>query len=236
MARVSIGKLSLPDSAAGALPAVACLAGEGGPVSGADPACRNCLPKGVIVRLSRGVEPSTVTPENIESEGERLRERATKKRGNPLYVWQAILLFTAYDLPLPDWCVAHIRTVAVNLHDLMQGVNPATAPVRAEGESDSNFAQRSMAWYRDPKFAPTDAPEFLPQALMLTRQGWNAFSELAADQEKMSDAMQYAATRREDEMDVIRRKRNLDHVRSARRRITEGRSLLGFNDGTKPRG
>jgi hypothetical protein len=89
-------------------------------------------------------EPSTATAATVTSWGENLRQRAEKTK-NPLYIWEAILNFTAYDMPLPDWCIAHLRTVAINLFDLMHGVDPATVPVRAESDSEADFAQRSMA-------------------------------------------------------------------------------------------
>jgi hypothetical protein len=165
-----------------------------------------------------------------------------KQTGNPLYIWRAILNCLTHDLPLPDWCLDHIRTIAINMHDLMHGVGLTTVPVRADGESDADFAQRSLDRYNNPEFDLKDAVKFLPQALMLTRQGWSAFTDFAKDEKISKEAAQYFVVadrmpaRAEAALDDIRNRNKVDHTRSARRRIHQGFSLLGFNDGTNPKG
>jgi hypothetical protein len=185
--------------------------------------------------------PSSVTPRRATGwvEGDHF---LAKQTGNPLYIWRAILNCLRSDLPLPDWCLDHIMMIAINMHDLMHGVGLTTVPVRADGESDSDFAQPSLNRYNNPEFDLKDAVKFLPQALMLTRQGWSAFADFAKDEKISKEAGQYFVVadrmpaRAEAALEDIRNRNNLEHARSARRRIRQGNSLLGLNDRTNPKG
>ena len=174
--------------------------------------------------------------EHLETSCRDLRRRA-ELTGNPLYVWEAILLFAAADAPLPGWCIDHIRTVAINLFDLRHGRYPLTPPARQAGESERDFAERSLNLYRQRQFAAKSASDRVANALMLTRQGWNAFVAFEDDQQKELDANTYDLTLAggaDEALTRIRSQRNLEHDRSVLRRVNAGRSLLGRNVRTKP--
>lgn len=183
--------------------------------------------------LAGGEREMSDDAEHLESRCRDLRRRA-ELTGNRLYVWEAILHYTVADAPLPDWCIDYIRTVAFNLFDLRHGRDPSKPPVRQEGESERDFAERSN---RQGQFTAQSASDRVASALMLTRRGWNAFVEFESDQQKELDASTYDHALEGDADQArarIRSQRNLAHDRSVRRHFQKGLSLLGRNVRTKP--
>jgi hypothetical protein len=134
--------------------------------------------------------------------------RLTNLTANPLYVWEAILVCTLHDSPLPAWCLDYIKTTAVLLHDLIDD---------AQSEHPKNSAAAATA-----KVAA---------ALQMARRGWNAFQRFRADDAKMHDAITVEVVEQvahlphlhrllSNPMETIKQRRNLDGDRHLSRRIT----------------
>jgi hypothetical protein len=174
-------------------------------------------------------EESTSAPLKQETEKRRIAslERRALATKNPLYFWKAITLSFAHDLPLSLELLNYIKTTAVLVFALMQDVT-----------GDDND--------RTPKISPMEAIERIPQALQMTRRGWNAFQRLTVDDSKMRDTWMFEANGILDR-DPFKNipipekltKENASeskHMRAARyvrRRVNDGFNLLDRNEAQK---
>jgi hypothetical protein len=169
--------------------------------------------------------------EQVEGWIASLRRKA-ELTSNPLYVWHAILYCTMCEMPLPDWCIGYLGSVAFNLFDLAAGVDFREHPSRRDSESAADVANRTVAHFDTPTIEAERALELVPQALELSRQGKNAFTSLRSDEQKVHEAMRDMAGRVAPAWWVASPPRkNLD-PRHALRRIAEGYRLSGM---TKPK-
>lgn len=88
-----------------------------------------------------------------------------EQTGNPLYVWEAIARCLNADQPIPDWCIPYLRDTAIRLSQLALG-----------HDSDKG------------EIAIDQAPHLVAKALLLSRQGKNAFADLATDKRDVIQA------------------------------------------------
>ena len=162
-------------------------------------------------------------------EDRRLLMRATN---NPLHAWHVIKLCHHPNYPpcpLPEWCLEYLLHCASELGVLADLKNIRTYPEFLPNEDEAAGMARFLAWEETAAITPDRAMAQLPWALMLQRQGWNAFSEFNKDQQLETEAAFYdnpgTHARREILKWIIQRN-NLSDENSARRRIARGRRLL----------
>jgi hypothetical protein len=129
-------------------------------------------------------------------------------RSNPLYVWRTLAEECRPGEPLPVWIEDYLRNVACALLDM------------AEGEA---------RWVPEPDrrpVTPGEAAKRTPQALGLTRVGWNAFADYRATQKDATLAFDYERQLQPGESEALvdLAARQLEQNRATvRRRIARAR-------------
>lgn len=120
------------------------------------------------------------------------------------------------DATIPAWCLAYLAQSAAGLFDLQRGYDfRKPYPPRFEGRH----------------LAHNDAMELVPQALGLSRRGWNAFRQASSDNAKIALALQHefqttakGKTAR-TAMAALRWLAPVENERSYARSVAEGRAL-----------
>jgi hypothetical protein len=147
---------------------------------------------------------------------------AYQAESNPLFVWTALVYQlrpteeAQKDPPparaIPAWCAEYLYQAAWRLWQLGHGID-----------------------YRNEKAAalsPQEAMKLVPNALALTRTGFNAFNSIEASEEVMRDVARYAELRKQHGSAGPALKAMMDEIGiqeqpSMRRRLRRGRKLRG---------
>lgn len=134
--------------------------------------------------------------QRLEAARREWLERARRnyfQKCNPLYAWEAVNIcnLAGYPpLPLPQWCLNYVVTVAVRMGSLGRLNNPKTYPFAVPGETREDNNDRIGKWQRT-KIRPAEAVAMLPWVLSVTRPGWNAFADHEGAQSAALLAAQY---------------------------------------------
>ena len=155
-----------------------------------------------------------------------------RNTGNPVHAWDAIhacLEPNARSIPLPPWCAAYLSTVSENIFHLSRGADYRTRPNARSGDAAYH------AHVRHRTLAPDQAMKLIPDALALTRKGWNAFAAWEAWMQKEADMEESFELRSrgmtaEQAARIIQERRGLSDTRAARRRIAEALKALPIRE------
>lgn len=152
--------------------------------------------------------------------------------GNTLHVWAAIRACHPVAYPprrLPDWVVAYLASLAVDIGVLARLRDPLAYPVRQPGETLAAHTARHDAWANATPLTGTTAARLLPRVMGFVRKGWNAFTRADAveSDKSLAFAARFSGMQEAALIEQEQRRRNLAEPRSVKRRLTRGRKLLG---------
>ncbi|MBP0445021.1 hypothetical protein J8J14_09535 [Roseomonas sp. SSH11] len=170
----------------------------------------------------RTVSRDIVGPDAVAESVTLNLQDAYEAEANPLFVWTALIYQlrptdeAQKDPPparaVPAWCADYLYQTAWRLWRLARGID-----------------------YRDeraPGLSPQDAMKLTPNALELTRPGFNAFAAFESAEEVMRDVARFSELRRQHGSAGAALKAMMDELGieeqpSMRRRLRRGRKLRG---------
>lgn len=184
----------------------------------------------------------TASPE-LRAEWARIKVddlvRKAELTHNPLYLWFALYhhLFQQPSAPMPDECFNYLRVVCSNIYDIACGDDPRKPITRKQNESFKDFQIRLELHYQGVP-SPLGGAAHIARALMLKRQGWDAFRSYANDRREERIARAY-------ETEIVlpghkspfleRLRQSKADERTLRRKRSRGEKLIGRSLRPKPR-